>query len=379
MKKLTQNIEKEKPEQKTKEKLTQNIIPFSIGLTIGVFTFFIWEHLVKYASFLLTILVSYLIAFCILFVYFIYHYLKRPKKKIGESIKGLSNKLKLGIEEPHKIPDLQKEAITDIEPLMSGWYIYKIGSLLAIVIAAMLGGIITIQQNVLFEKQNEIINAQNQIQEAARRTGLGAPLEEILNKIDDEIALQIKEFPDTNLYSLSNKLIIRIYILSKALMPYKIFEDGRFREYMDSPERKQLSIYLRHCKLDTTTLSLIIRGGNFNYSDFTDANLKNTDLREASLSNAIFKNTDFTEAKLIKAYLKKSDFTNANLINANLAKADLTDAIFIGTDFTGANLNKVKGLKAPQLEKAKTLYGCKNLDDGIKTQLKECLFTKEGC
>jgi uncharacterized protein YjbI with pentapeptide repeats len=68
-------------------------------------------------------------------------------------------------------------------------------------------------------------------------------------------------------------------------------------------------------------------------SDFSGANLANTDLTQANLSYA-----DLSYANLSRAYLSNANLTHANLIEADLSNADLTYAGLRDAKLRDANL-----------------------------------------
>ncbi len=90
------------------------------------------------------------------------------------------------------------------------------------------------------------------------------------------------------------------------------------------------------------------------HPDLTDADLRETPLREANLSRAYLNGADLSlanlreadlrEANLIGAFLNGADLREANLIGAFLTGADLTGAIVGWTVFGNVNLSTVKGL-----------------------------------
>ena len=83
---------------------------------------------------------------------------------------------------------------------------------------------------------------------------------------------------------------------------------------------------------------------NFINADLSDTNLKGADLSEANLSNANLKGADLSEANLSNANLKGADLSKANLRGANLNSANLNEALVERTQF-GSNMGISDSLK----------------------------------
>ncbi|MFH1183441.1 MAG: pentapeptide repeat-containing protein [Chloroflexota bacterium] len=81
-------------------------------------------------------------------------------------------------------------------------------------------------------------------------------------------------------------------------------------------------------------------GARFGYSDLSAADLRNasmigssfsaTDLTSADLSGAVLTNSSFWHAILINAVLRGADFSGADLTGADLTGADVTNVIWLG-------------------------------------------------
>ncbi len=81
--------------------------------------------------------------------------------------------------------------------------------------------------------------------------------------------------------------------------------------------------------------------------DFSDANLSNTDLRNANLrfadlSNAYLSNACLSNANLRNTDLRGADLSNACLSNADLSNTDLRNACLSNANLRGANLEHNK-------------------------------------
>ncbi|UNK24770.1 DUF2169 family type VI secretion system accessory protein [Yersinia intermedia] len=94
-------------------------------------------------------------------------------------------------------------------------------------------------------------------------------------------------------------------------------------------------------------------GSNLMQADFSDATLKQCNLRQMPLHQSSFErakldNSDLSQAQLTDAHLQhldasgslfiRSDFSESRLINANLISAIMQKCILIGADLRGANL-----------------------------------------
>ena len=101
-------------------------------------------------------------------------------------------------------------------------------------------------------------------------------------------------------------------------------------------------------------------------SDFSDADVRNSnlssaDLSYASLNGANFRNSDLQRVSLFAASLNDADFCGANFANA-----DLTDATLDAADLGNANLSGVNWQKIRSIKKT-NLAGVKNAPDGFLT------------
>ena len=90
-------------------------------------------------------------------------------------------------------------------------------------------------------------------------------------------------------------------------------------------------------------LSKEVQGNDFavkfaSYNNFTHANLKNANFKDAELSGTYFYSADLTNADLSGADLSSSYLANADFSNADLSGANLDNAILDNAILTGANL-----------------------------------------
>ena len=137
------------------------------------------------------------------------------------------------------------------------------------------------------------------------------------------------------------------------------------------------SAYLADANLWFTNLKdADLRSVNFEhatlrYAHLTDANLRYANFEKADLSYAYLK-----RANLAKTNLEDADLKFINLENANLEGANLENACLCEADLKNANVT------LDQLSTASSLYGVKNLDSTLKTQLREQyphLFEPDEC
>lgn len=203
-------------------------------------------------------------------------------------------------------------------------------------------------QNNLIKRQNEKIEEQNikiekqvYLEEASRRNNLVLLMDNILEKVNDEI--------DKGNSILSKPLIGRISALSQGFQPYYFLEDSTNltkRKY--SPERGQFLLALANSSIDTTTMDDIYNKATFRSAYLRGAKLRglylrNVDLWRADLQRADLGCADLQGAHLIdvdlrRAHLWDADLQGAHLIDSDLQGAGLWDADLQGADLMDANL-----------------------------------------
>lgn len=269
---------------------------------------------------------------------------KRVLKFLGHSFAGkrLKNSIYKVLNQYNEQQNVTRDAISD---LLAGitYRVTRIG--LFTLIFAILPSILLIQQNILLKQQNKKIQDQNYLAEASRRSGQMFIMGEVLSDLNVELKNGNRE--------LSPTLIGRIASLSRAMQPYRYYENGRLIPEGMSPERGQLLVTISKSPIDKEQLSDEI----FQNSDFTFANLENAKLRNAyleyihldyaNLSNADLVNTKLSYATLSNAILHNVDFTDATLkltsfVNADLSNANLMFANIDNANFTNTNLQNVK-------------------------------------
>ena len=119
--------------------------------------------------------------------------------------------------------------------------------------------------------------------------------------------------------------------------------------------RKQRSpgILLPNAELIDADLS----NSNLRQADLSGANLLDVDLNNSCLRRAKIPGADLTEADAIRADFRGADLSDAVLVGARLRYArfwgtDLSGADLTNADITGAHLRGADGLEQPQLDQA---------------------------
>lgn len=108
---------------------------------------------------------------------------------------------------------------------------------------------------------------------------------------------------------------------------------------------------LRGAKLENANLeNADLRGADLESVDLKNANLKNTNLQETNLQNANLKGAELENADLSNARLENTNLRNANLRNANLKAARLENSSLSNADLDSVNLEKANLLNADLVE-----------------------------
>lgn len=208
------------------------------------------------------------------------------------------------------------------------------------------------KQNEKFDVQNRRIEQQTYLQEAERRSSLVFLFDNALDRIDDEL----RRNPSTR--ALTPQLIGRIVALSKALKPYRFLEGDSITAQMSSPERGQLLLSLVASKLNRSTYDQIFLLADFSYStleniSLEDAYLPNINLAHAQLSsvslsgadlrNANLESAEFTDVHVVFAAARPrpANFDFTNFFDATLSDSDLSGGSFRYANFTGARMRRV--------------------------------------
>jgi uncharacterized protein YjbI with pentapeptide repeats len=192
---------------------------------------------------------------------------------------------------------------------------------------------LTVLQTWYIYTQNRRIDQQTYLQEADRRASMAASIDEVLNKVDEEL----KDAKNKK-RELSPLLISRIIALSQSLKPYKYLEGDNLSEKLISIERGQLLKSLIVCELGINTLDKIFDTANFSYADLSNSNLKGAHLRHANLEYADFSNSQMTGVNLIGANLKNTKFYSVSSCCQTFPKG-VMDCEYSGIDFSFAKLD----------------------------------------
>lgn len=269
------------------------------------------------------------------------------------------------------------------------WILATILSVL-IAFTGFAGSALLYEQNSLLESQNEkldaqtgLLNQQNMLAEASRRSALIFELTDILNELDEEIDLaeiettaaisaeldrgtmQRSDYKndDTNdsnlrphhnrrsigtprkLFRVSGRLTGRIVALSRALRPYTYLDsDGNEIPEPLSPERGQLLLSLVYSGVDMEDINHEVPW--FYQADLEGANLSKQDLTHTKLQGANLKDADLSGAILEYVRLDNADLRGTNLFEAkglsihNFMKGDQPIAVWDETTKFPEDLEK---------------------------------------
>lgn len=208
------------------------------------------------------------------------------------------------------------------------------------------------KQNEKFDLQNKRIEQQTYLQEAERRSSLVFLIDNTLDRMDDEL----RRDPVGRM--LSPQLVGRIVALSKALKPYRYLEGDTITSRQTSPERGQLLLSLVASKLNRNTYDQIFLLADFSYATLQNVsldgaylpniNLSYAQLQTVSLTGATLRSANFTGAELFDAYVvfpgvrrRSTNFDFANFHDAVLNDSDFSGGSFRYANFSGARLRNV--------------------------------------
>ncbi len=185
-------------------------------------------------------------------------------------------------------------------------------------------------------KQNQLIDTQNSLVEASRKSSYGFQLSSIFDAVDRRNG------------TIDKNLRGRIIGLSHALKPYRILEsNGELSERSYSPERTQLLLFLLNASIDNATLSKIYDGSDFSHCDLRNTSLSRKylvgiNLSYSNLEKAELHSSNLNEANLEGADLKGIQFSNGSMNNAIIDNADLEDAKITRTSVKGVDFYSAK-------------------------------------
>ncbi|MEM6720282.1 MAG: hypothetical protein AAF611_13235 [Bacteroidota bacterium] len=219
------------------------------------------------------------------------------------------------------------------------WRLTRIG-IFAIVVAILPTLFLIIQtvylgkQNDKIDKQNELITNQNArleqqtyLQEAGRRSSLIFLMNNVLDKMDEEL----KDSMNKN-RNLSDQLIGRIIALSKSLKPYKYLENDSLSMTV-SPERGQLLVNLTKAKLSNQTYEKFFENADFSYSEisnmtFNGISFGNLNLSFSNLTKVTFEKCNFSYLDLVKSASVDLKFRDCSAEEINLQNSYIESILF---------------------------------------------------
>ncbi|MEM9884368.1 MAG: pentapeptide repeat-containing protein [Bacteroidota bacterium] len=191
------------------------------------------------------------------------------------------------------------------------------------------------QQNDIVARQTEQLDIQSKLMESSRRSAQVFIMGEVLSDISEELT-------DNNNSArvLSDPLISRIIVLSRAMKPYYYFERDSLIDIALSPERAQLLIALAHMKIDSTSKNKIFFGANFTYSD-----LKNSYFLDADIRGARLKGSNLVSSSFHRSNMRGVHFDSVQMKFARMSDNDINTAVFdrIHADSSGFINSKIEG------------------------------------
>ncbi|MEM6844620.1 MAG: pentapeptide repeat-containing protein [Bacteroidota bacterium] len=203
-------------------------------------------------------------------------------------------------------------------------------------------------QNEQISKQTDKITIQTELLESNRRSSYVF----LMNNVLDQVASELKgDWNGDKIKNLSPEITSRIIALSHAFKPYRYLEKGRLIDASISPERGQLLITLLSSGIDSVTLSIIYRNGNFTYSDLRNTNLENAyldfiNLAGSNLSGTFIYGTSFKYAILnncdisyIRTYTKPSFISFGD--DGSMISTEMNPDTILFSDFSHAELKNV--------------------------------------
>jgi uncharacterized protein YjbI with pentapeptide repeats len=132
-------------------------------------------------------------------------------------------------------------------------------------------------------------------------------------------------------------------------------------------------VYWRRCLQDSQNLREVdlrgatLRDSSFKRADLSGANLTGADARRAKFVSAILHEATFDDANLVQADLTKAQLQGASLRNVDLTRARLFRANLRGADLTGASLDGTDLLHA-DLSEAVWIDGVTICAEGSESQ-----------
>lgn len=277
--------------------------------------------------------------------------------------KRLKNSISTAINEFKEYKTVSVDTASDVSASVL-WRFTRIG--LFTILFAVLPSVVLILQTFLLFNQNGLVESQNELATAQRKSSLVFVMDNILGDLNEE--LKYKGVNSSN--DISQTLEARIVSLSRAMQPYELRDgDGDLISEKTSPERGQLVYSLVRSDIGNQSLTDIFNAGDFKYTYLKEASLERAYLRYAKLDYANFEyanmpNANLGYCELREVQMKKVNLSEANLSRAKLINGDLSNAELQSSDFTHANLSGAT-LEGANLSEAK-LWGTKLMDANLE-------------
>lgn len=267
-----------------------------------------------------------------------------------------------------ELPEVSKSSLAQLSASLVK-RITRIG-LFTLLFAIIPAFLILVQTGILFQQnkkldiQNDRIQQQVYLEEASRRNNLVFLMDNVLDRVDEELAIS---------KSISQPLIARIQSLLYGFRPYRFLEDEVLTKPL-SPEKGQFLLAIINSgmndrsiqKIFTTSFNHVylkranLFGAQLSNIDMPDADVSYADLWKANLQGANLQNINFKGAQLSNANLTRADLKGGQLEQAILTKAILDGAFLENTqlknsDMRGVSLNNAHVDSEKWLEELKQL------------------------
>lgn len=361
-------IRKNKEVKSNNEKLVLGLV---IGAIIGFLIYWSLDIVGDFSEIVFLILVTVAVVISLIFIVLIWFRKRIIKRFFGKEIE-FETLLKETQETIHlvaehateKLPleNDKKDKINFFAPRIVNYILWsnfrnwglKIMSSFVLGLGGIVTTILVLNQNKLFEIQNQKIQDQNKrieqqthLAEASRRSSQMFIMGEVLSDLNAEL-----EDPKNKNKTLSSTLTGRIISLSRAMKPYRYLVNDTLIKSPSSPERGQLLISLLKSKINGTFLEeQILSDSYFASAELERVNLENASLKGASLKNADLSETNLNDANLAYANLSHANLEKANLDDTNLNHANLSHANLRYTIFTFADVTDIKSIDSAKVHR----------------------------
>lgn len=285
-----------------------------IGAVASIAIYLLGDYVISvYSDHAFSVIVTF-----IFFLLFFAYLLIRVRNRLVHNFIGEvpKNGLKEQVESINSISDLSKQEVFEksvsIGKSVASILIKRevlrtvllIVNLSIILIGGVLGTVLLRNQNDIVENQNLLIGIQNDLiinqnrrldqqtylQEANRRSNLVFLFSNIMDALD-------KELQDSDERKLTPQLISRIISLSQRLKPYRFLENDSLTVNEISPERGQLFTNLVKSEIHEESLNVILKEGNFQYTELTGIEFSSVSLNNIDFSNSRFQEVEFNNVE----------------------------------------------------------------------------------